>query len=194
MSDVVGVLALQGAFEKHIEMLSTIGIKCQRVRFPHELDECGSLIIPGGESTTMSLLIQEFDLYDKLQEFAEIKPIMGVCAGAILMAESVDDERVTPLNIMAMTSVRNSYGRQVSSFSAPLSLKCDIDGQNYMAHFIRAPSIKSNNDKIEVLAQYNGDAVMMKSGRHMALTFHPELTNDNRIHVCWLKGFHPAFN
>ena len=110
------------------------------------------------------------------------------------MAESVDDERVTPLNIMAMTSVRNSYGRQVSSFSAPLSLKCDIDGQNYMAHFIRAPSIKSNNDKIEVLAQYNGDAVMMKSGRHMALTFHPELTNDNRIHVCWLKGFHPAFN
>lgn len=193
MSDVVGVLALQGAFDKHIDMLLAMGVDCQRVRFAHELDECAALIIPGGESTTMSLLIQKFDLYDKLCEFATDKPVMGVCAGAILMADEVDDTRVTPLNIMPMSVKRNSYGRQVRSFSAALRLKCDAKGPAYLAHFIRAPSIKSNNNDIEVLARYNDEAVMMRMGRHMALTFHPELTNDNRIHVCWLKGFHQAF-
>lgn len=193
MSDVVGVLALQGAFDKHIEMLSTMGVDCQRVRFAHELDECSALIIPGGESTTMSLLIQKFDLYDKLQDFAANNPVMGVCAGAIMMAEKVDDARVTPLNIMPMSATRNSYGRQVYSFSTDLTMKCGADDFSYLAHFIRAPSIHSNNDKMEILAQYKDDAVMMRMGQHLALTFHPELTNDNRIHACWLKGFHPAF-
>ena len=194
MSNVVGVLALQGAFDKHIEMLSAIGVDCKRVRFSHELDACVALIIPGGESTTMSLLIQKFDLYDALREFAENKPVMGVCAGAILMAEKVDDNRVVPLKIMPITAVRNSYGRQVSSFSTELLLEYDIDGPAYLAHFIRAPVIKLNNDNVEVLASYNDEAVMMRLGQHIVVTFHPELTNDNRIHVCWLKGFHPAFN
>lgn len=193
MADVVGVLALQGAVDKHIEMLRAMAVDCQRVRFAHELDECSALIIPGGESTTMSLLMQKFDLYDRLREFAAVKPVMGVCAGAILMAEQVDDARVTPLNIMPMTAVRNIYGRQVSSFTAELRLQCDAQGPAYRAHFIRAPGITSNSEKIEVLAQYNGEAVMMRMGQHMALTFHPELTNDNRVHACWLKGFHPAF-
>lgn len=193
MSDVVGVLALQGAFDKHIEMLLTMDVDCQRVRSEDELAGCAALIIPGGESTTMSLLIQRFGLYDKLREFAENKPVMGVCAGAILMAEYVDDEKVTSLNIIPMTAVRNSYGRQVCSFSAELRLKCDARGSTYQAHFIRAPGIISDNEKIEVLAQYNGGAVMMRMGWHMALTFHPELTNDNRIHACWLQGFHPKF-
>jgi len=193
MPNVVGVLALQGAFDKHIEMLSTMGVDCQRVRFAHELDECCALIIPGGESTTMSLLIQKFDLYDKLQEFAANKPVMGICAGAILMAETVDDARVTPLNIMPMTAVRNSYGRQVCSFSADLNLKCDAEGLPYQAHFIRAPGLTANNDKMEVLASYNDEPVMMRMGQHMALAFHPELTNDSRVHECWLKGFHPSF-
>lgn len=193
MSNVVGVLALQGAVDKHIEMLQAMAVDCQRVRFAHELDECIALIIPGGESTTMSLLIQKFDLYDKLREFATKKPVMGVCAGAILMAEQVDDARVTPLNIMPISVVRNIYGRQVSSFSTDLHLQCDAQGLAYRAHFIRAPGIESNSEKIEVLAQYNGQAVMMRMGLHLALTFHPELTDDNRIHACWLKGFHPAF-
>ena len=193
MSDVVGVLALQGAFDKHIEMLSAMDVDCQPVRFAHELDECVALIIPGGESTTMSLLIQKFDLFEKLQKFAENKPVMGICAGAILMAENVDDTRVSPLNIMPITALRNSYGRQVCSFSTELRLKCDPEGSAYLAHFIRAPAIKLNNDKIEVLAQYKDEVVLIRMGLHMALTFHPELTHDNRIHLCWLKGFHPAF-
>lgn len=193
MSDVVGVLALQGAFDKHIDMLQAMDIDCQRVRSTHELDACVALIIPGGESTTMSLLIQKFDLYDKLREFAEKKPVMGICAGAILMSEKVDDVRVTPLNILPITAVRNSHGRQIHSFSVELNFKCDADSSTFLAHFIRAPGIKSNSEKIEVLAQYKDESVMVRKGHHMALTFHPELTNDNRIHACWLKGFHPAF-
>lgn len=193
MSNIVGVLALQGAVDKHLEMLWAMGVDCKRVRFAHELDDCVALIIPGGESTTMSLLIQKFDLYDKLREFAIEKPVMGVCAGAILMARQVDDARVTPLNIMPMSAARNKYGRQVSSFSTDLHLQCDPDGPTYRAHFIRAPGIEANSEKIEVLAQYNREAVMMRIGQHLALTFHPELTDDNRIHACWLKGFHPAF-
>ena len=193
MSNVVGVLALQGAFDKHIEMLSAMGVDCQRVRYAHELDECAALIIPGGESTTMSLLVQKFDLYDKLQKFAQSHPVMGVCAGAIMMAETVDDARVTPLNIMPMTAMRNNYGRQVFSFTADLRLQCDAGGASYQAHFIRAPGLTANSDKIEELVTYNEEPVMMRMGQHMAVTFHPELTADNRIHACWLKGFHPAF-
>ena len=193
MSDVVGVLALQGAFEKHVEMLSALGVENQLVRYAHELAECCALIIPGGESTTMSLLIQKFGLYDNLREFAANKPVMGICAGAILMAETVDDPRVVSLNIMPMTAARNSYGRQVCSFSADLRLKCDAEGTAYQAHFIRAPRLTPNNDKIEKLVSYNDKPVMMRMGRHIALSFHPELTNDSRVHECWLKGFHPSF-
>ena len=155
MSNVVGVLALQGAFDKHIEMLSAMGVDCQQVRHAHELAECSALIIPGGESTTMSLLIQKFDLYDKLQKFAKTKPVMGVCAGAIMMAETADDTRITPLSIMPMTAKRNNYGRQVFSFSTDLRLQCDADGETYQAHFIRAPGLVANSDKIEALVSYN---------------------------------------
>ncbi|MCK5003150.1 MAG: pyridoxal 5'-phosphate synthase glutaminase subunit PdxT [Gammaproteobacteria bacterium] len=193
MSDVVGVLALQGAYEKHVEMLSGLGVESRLVRFARELDDCCALIIPGGESTTMSLLIQKFNLYDILREFAEKKPVMGVCAGAILMAETVDDSRVIPLKIMPITALRNNYGRQVSSFSANLNLKCDDEDSAYAAHFIRAPGLASNNDIVEELASYNNEPVMMRMGLHMALSFHPELTNDDRVHVCWLSGFHPSF-
>ena len=193
MSDVIGVLALQGAYEKHVEMLSSLGVESQLIRFAHELDDCCALIIPGGESTTMSLLIQKFGLYEKLREFAEDKPVMGVCAGAILMAETVDDSRVVPLNIIPMTAVRNNYGRQVHSFSAELNLQCDTDGATYQAHFIRAPGLAPNSDKIEQLASYNDEPVMLRMGQHMVLSFHPELTNDGRVHECWLKGFHPSF-
>ena len=171
MADVVGVLALQGAFGKHIEMLAAMDIVCQRVRFAHELDECVALIIPGGESTTMSLLIHKFDLYDKLKKFAENKPVMGICAGAILMAEKVDDTRVSPLNIMPVTALRNSYGRQVCSFSTDLRLKCDHEGLAYLARFIRADNHKLNNDTIEVKAQCEGEEVLTWMGWSRPQTF-----------------------
>ncbi|MDH5711844.1 MAG: pyridoxal 5'-phosphate synthase glutaminase subunit PdxT, partial [Gammaproteobacteria bacterium] len=164
MSCVVGVLALQGAFEKHVEMLSSLGVTSQLVRSAIELEQCSALIIPGGESTTMSMLIQKFDLYDNLRRFSEERPVMGVCAGAILMAESVDDSRVTPLNIMPVRAVRNNYGRQIHSFSAELNLSFDINGPAYHGFFIRAPLLEAKDKNIETLVIYNGVPVMLKKG------------------------------
>lgn len=193
MSEVIGVLALQGAYQKHVEMLSALGVETQLVRYTKQLDDCCALIIPGGESTTMSLLIQKFEFHQELKKFSSIKPVMGVCAGAILMAETVDDERVIPLGIMPMTAMRNKYGRQLFSFSTELKLKCGSDNTSYLAHFIRAPGLFSDSDNIESLAEYNGESVLLRMDNHMALSFHPELTDDARVHVCWLKGFHPLF-
>lgn len=191
-SEIVGVLALQGAYQKHIDMLSSMGVESWLVRSVAELDACAALIIPGGESTTMSLLIQKTGMYASLQAFAANKPVMGVCAGAILMADTVADVRVTPLKILPIKIERNQYGRQVHSFSAEVLLQGETQAPAYPAIFIRAPGISSDNKNIEVLARYKKDAVMVKMGHHMAMTFHPELTNDSRVHACWLKGFHPS--
>lgn len=193
MTDCIGVLALQGAYQKHVDMLSKLDVESRLVRWAHELDECSALIIPGGESTTMSLMIQKNDLHQALYDFASSKPVMGVCAGAILMADTVDDTRVTPLNILPIKAKRNYYGRQVHSFSTELSLACDANGSAYPAYFIRAPKVESSNKKIEVLAEHENDAVLLRMGWHIAMTFHPELTNDSRVHTCWLKSFHPLF-
>lgn len=192
MNNYIGVLALQGAYQKHVDLLSNMGVDSRLVRSANELNQCLALIIPGGESTTMSLMIQKHDLHQALSDFASSNPVMGVCAGAILMADSVDDTRVTPLRIMPIKAKRNYYGRQVHSFSTELSLACD-DDSTYPAHFIRAPKVEPDDENIEVLANYNGDAVMLRMGRHIATTFHPELTTDGRVHACWLKGFHPSF-
>lgn len=197
-ANTVGVLALQGAYQKQVEMLTALGVETRLVVLPAELSECAALIIPGGESTTMSLLIQKFGLYDALRDFAKTKPVMGVCAGTILMADLVEDERVKPLGIMPLTVARNHYGRQVDSCTVGITLKFDREGADYPAHFIRAPVIKNSgvnewNEKIDVMAKYDNDAVMLKMDQHIALTFHPELTRDTRIHKYWLSGFHPSF-
>lgn len=198
----MGVLALQGAYQKHVEMLSELDVETRLVVLPAELSECAALIIPGGESTTMSLLIQKFDLYEPLRTFAKTKPIMGVCAGTIMMAESVTslagDERVQTLGVMPITISRNHYGRQVDSFTVDIPLKFDAKGADYPACFIRAPLVKKSGvdgwgEEIDVLAKCDNDAVMLKMKQHIALTFHPELTQDTRIHKYWLSGFHPSF-
>ena len=193
MTDVVGVLALQGAYDKHIEMLSGMGVESCKVRTAKELDACSALIIPGGESTTMSLLIQKFQLYDVLKSFAEDHPVMGVCAGAIMMSTSANDARVTSLKIMPIEIQRNRYGRQVNSFTAEIPLAFDSEGVPFTAHFIRAPGMVSKDVTAEILAKHHDDAVIISAGRHMAVSFHPELTNDDRIQRCWLQGFDPAF-
>ena len=192
-SYTVGVLALQGAYQKHVEMLSGMGVETRLVVLPGELSECAALIIPGGESTTMSLLIDKFGLYDELRDFAKTKPIMGVCAGTILMANSVEDERVRSLGIMPLVVSRNHYGRQVDSCTVDVPLKFDMQGADYPAHFIRAPGIDEWGKQVDVVARYGNDAVMLRMKQHIAVTFHPELTHDNRIHKYWLSGFHPSF-
>ena len=185
MNDVVGVLALQGAYQKHVESLSRLGVKSRLIRKPAELDDCDALIIPGGESTTISLLIQEYGFYEPIRAFARNHPVMGVCAGMIMMASEVDDERVIPLELMPFKALRNYYGRQVHSFSDEVRL--NFDTKPFKAPFIRAPGIEKLSSEIEVLATYDDEVVMIGYDKHIALSFHPELTDDTRIHEYWLR-------
>jgi len=188
MNNVVGVLALQGAYQKHVESLSRLDVESRLIRKAAELDDCAALIIPGGESTTISLLMQEYELYEPVKKFAETHPVMGVCAGMIMMASEVDDKRVKPLGIIPFKALRNHYGRQVHSFTADIKLDFDVNGEPFPAQFIRAPGIEKLSSEVKVLATYDNEAVMIGAGKHVALSFHPELTNDTRIHNYWLNS------
>ncbi len=187
MDKAVGVLALQGAYQKHIDILQALGVSAQTVRYPHELDDCSALIIPGGESTTVSLLMQKNGLYEPIKAFAKNHPVMGVCAGMIMMATEVDDDRVKPLGLIPFKALRNHYGRQVHSFTADINLDFDSGNPGFQAHFIRAPSIEKLDAEVEVLAKYQDEIVMIRYGKHLALSFHPELTQDTQIHEYWLN-------
>jgi 5'-phosphate synthase pdxT subunit len=191
MSRTVGILALQGAFEKHMHSLSSLGFQSRLIRKPAELESCDALIIPGGESTTISLLIHEYALFEPIKSFAISHPVMGVCAGMIMMASEVDDDRVIPLGLMPFRALRNFYGSQLHSFTADITLSFDIDNP-FRALFIRAPGVDEISKNIEVLARYNNEIIMMRSGQHLALSFHPELTNDTRIHQYWLRNINQA--
>jgi len=193
MNKVVGVLALQGAYQKHIDMLHALNMPAQTVRKSRELDDCCALIIPGGESTTISLLIQKNDLYEPIKTFAENHPVMGVCAGMIMMATEVDDDRVTPLGLIPFKALRNHYGAQVHSFATDINIDFDDEKQAFPAIFIRAPGVDKVSSEVQILAKNasnnRNEAVILKKGQHMALSFHPELTGDTRIHNFWLNNF-----
>ena len=185
MKKIVGILALQGAYHKHSDMLSRLKVESRFIRKPDELNSCAGLIIPGGESTTISLLIQEYGLHEPIKKFADEHPVMGVCAGLIMMATDVDDERIKPLGLIPFKALRNHYGRQVCSVTAEIELR--FDDSPFYAPLIRAPGIKNLSVDTEVLATYEDDPVMIKNNNHIALSFHPELTDDTRIHQYWLR-------
>jgi 5'-phosphate synthase pdxT subunit len=188
MNKPVGILALQGAYQKHADSLNRLNVASRFIRKPEELEHCRALILPGGESTTISLLIQAYGFYDVIRTFADEHPVMGVCAGLILMAEKVDDQRVKPLNLIPFEATRNAYGRQLHSFSTELEINFSgsFPTTNFPAQFIRAPGIGNLNENIEVLATHEINAVMISSGRHMAMSFHPELSDSTEIHEYWL--------
>jgi pyridoxal 5'-phosphate synthase pdxT subunit len=185
----VGILALQGAFQKHADSLAALGVESRLVKQARDLDGCSGLIMPGGESTTMSLLVQSYGLYDVLREFATDRPVMGVCAGLIMMAHEVDDARVTPLDLMPFKALRNHYGRQVHSFSTNVHVTLADGDADFPAVFIRAPGITDIAPGVKILARHDNEVVMIESGKHLALAFHPELTGDTRIHEYWLRKF-----
>jgi 5'-phosphate synthase pdxT subunit len=180
----VGVLALQGDFEAHAKSLRAAGAEAVEVRTAEQLESVDGLVIPGGESTTILKLLNYMDLKEPLIEFAKKKPVFGTCAGAILLAREVLHPAQESLNVMDLTVERNGYGRQIDSRIARLdttSLNGDLE-----AVFIRAPIIRRCGPGVKVLAEYDGDPVLVEEGRHMVATFHPELTRDLRVHKLFL--------
>ena len=181
----IGVLALQGDFEAHEKALKAAGAQAIEVRSAHDLSDINGLIIPGGESSTMMKLLAEENLLEPLREFGQHRPIFGTCAGAILLASEVINPPQPSLGLMDMSVERNAYGRQLDSRIArlrPQGFDRDME-----AVFIRAPIIRRVGGDAKVLARYHDDPVLVEQGRHMAATFHPELTGDSRIHLMFLK-------
>lgn len=192
----IGIISLQGAVPEHINMVSqalgNLGLSGEAVavRHPEELSESSALILPGGESTTISKLLKRFDLHDPLIKAAEEGvPIMGTCAGCILMAKEGDEEvtktKTELLKIMDMRVNRNAFGRQRESFEVPLEIK-GFDSP-FPGIFIRGPLIEEVYGKCEVLSYYDNKIVMAKQDNLIGLSFHPELSRDSRIHEMFLK-------
>lgn len=180
----VGVLALQGDFEKHQEAVERAGAQPVEVRDVAALSGLDGLVIPGGESTTMLRLMDYYDMFETLRSFGERTPIFGTCAGAILLAQEVTSPAQKSLALMDIGVERNAYGRQVDSriVRLPSSLG------EMEAVFIRAPIIRRVGPRVEVMARYLDDPVLVRDGRHWAATFHPELTDDARIHRRFIES------
>ncbi len=181
----IGVLAQQGAFIEHIAVLRRLEVEAFPVRLAGELEGLDGLIIPGGESSSIVKLMQEYDLTEPVRRLAEQGfPIMGTCAGMILMAKRVSG--LEPLGAMDIDVKRNAFGRQVDSFETDLEVPV-IGEPPFHAVFIRAPYIEKVGDGVEILARLpNGVGVAARQGNMVALAFHPELTNDLRLHSYFL--------
>lgn len=179
----IGVLAIQGSFAEHIAMLARIGVHAIEVRTKTELDQVNGLIMPGGESTTIGKLLKYYGLDEEIEKRAIEKSltIWGTCAGAILLAKHVQEPRPDILGLMDITIVRNAYGPQIESFETTVSVP-KIKGGPVGAVFIRAPKITRVGKGIEVLGTHNDEAVIVQYNNLLASTFHPELTDDTRVH------------
>ena len=179
----IGVLAQQGAFAEHVAMLGRLGMEAVLVRLPQELHDLDGLIIPGGESTTICRLMRDYELLEPLRKLGKQGlPIMGTCAGLILVAKEVSEFKLETLSIMDISVKRNAFGRQVDSFEADLEIPA-IGGSSFHAVFIRAPCIEKVGNGVEVLARLpDGVCVAARQGNVVALAFHPELTEDLRLH------------
>ena len=184
----IGVLAIQGDFLEHRQVLERLGSVVLEVRTRDELDEVDGLIIPGGESTTIVQLLDIFDIRDHLVNLVKNgMPIWGTCAGMIVLANTLTDQRPNPLNLMDINVTRNAFGRQVDSFEADLEID-EIDGQPYRAIFIRAPVVNSVGPNVQVISRLNdGRPVAVRENHMLATAFHPELTSDDRIHQMFLR-------
>ncbi len=175
---LIGVLALQGGFAAHGRMLRELGAEVREVRVPADLDGLDGLVIPGGESTTMTLGIEREGLAEPLRGFG--RPIFGTCAGLIML----DREH---LGLMDLEAQRNAFGRQVRSFEADLEI-AGMDGPPLRAVFIRAPWIAAHGEDVQIVAEVDGHAVAAQQGTMLAVAFHPELGSDTRLHARFLAS------
>ncbi|SDS76649.1 5'-phosphate synthase pdxT subunit [Paenibacillaceae bacterium GAS479] len=182
MAQKIGVLALQGAVAEHIRCLQEVGAEAVAVKRTEELNELDGLVIPGGESTTIGKLMRKYGFIEAIQAFhAQGKPLFGTCAGLIVLAKEIENGEEAHLGLMDMTVVRNAFGRQRESFETELDIK-GID-EPVRAVFIRAPLIGRVGEGVDVLSVYKDEIVAAREGTLLAASFHPELTDDYRLHA-----------
>ena len=183
----IGVLASQGAFVEHIAMLRQLKVEALPVRLLRELDGLDGLVIPGGESTSISKLMRDYNLISEVRNLAKNGlPLFGTCAGMILLAREISDSDVGPLKVMDITVRRNAFGRQRDSFETELSIPV-LGEKLFPGVFIRAPIIGRANNGVEILAKLaDGTSVAARQGKLLASAFHPELTDDLRFHQYFL--------
>ena len=180
----VGILAIQGDVDAHRRTLAKLGVEAVRVRGEKDLDAAAALILPGGESTTLSKGLARVGLYEPIRAFAQAgRPILGTCAGAVLLAREVENHPVPSLGLLDLVAVRNAYGTQVDSFAAFAESEA-LPGMRCV--FIRAPQLRRPGPGVEVLARVDGWPVLVRQGRILASTFHPELTEETRVHALLL--------
>jgi len=178
----IGILAIQGDYDAHRAMLERLGARVALVRNPEELDGVDALVIPGGESSTFLKFLEQRGFFERLKEFVRGKPALGTCAGAILLANEVVGPEQKSLGALDIRVRRNAYGRQLDS-----SIRGgELNGAPLEMVFIRAPKIERVGEGVEVLAREGNDPVLVRQGKLMAATFHPELSDDTRIHQAFL--------
>jgi 5'-phosphate synthase pdxT subunit len=186
----VGVLALQGASKAHADVLEDLGADAVEVRVPEDLSAVDALVLPGGESTTMSLLLESAGLFAPISERLHAgMPVLGTCAGMILLAREILDGRPDQrsFGVLDVSIRRNAFGRQVDSFEADLAIDV-MPGAAFRAVFIRAPYVEAVGPRVEVLADVDGHPVLCRQGPVLAAAFHPELSGDVRLHQLFLGG------
>ncbi len=183
----IGVLAMQGAFAEHIAVLKRLGVETVEVRLPEQLEKLDGLIIPGGESTSITKLMRHYELTEKLHRMATNNfPMFGTCAGMIVLAKGVVNGKITPIGVMEIRVKRNAFGRQVDSFETDIRIPA-IGKNKFHAVFIRAPLIASVGEKVEILAKLkDGTVIAARQDKLLVTAFHPELTDDTRLHEYFL--------
>ncbi|MCD6117193.1 pyridoxal 5'-phosphate synthase glutaminase subunit PdxT [bacterium] len=189
MAKIIGVLGVQGDFALHHKMLKRLGVPTVIVRTSDDLQQCDGLVLPGGESTTFLKLLNSNGLFDIVKDFAGSKPVMGTCAGLIVLAKNVINDDFKTLSVLDVSVERNGYGRQIDSFIDDVLIPVFREKNMFSGVFIRAPRIVSIGKGVEPIGFYGQEPVMVKSDNILALTFHPELTEDTRIHEYFLQEF-----
>jgi 5'-phosphate synthase pdxT subunit len=185
----VGILAIQGDVEAHARALARLGAEAVPVLRAADLEPLAALILPGGESTTISKGLARLALWDPIRRFAASgRPVFGTCAGAILLAKQVENAPVPTLGLLDVVAVRNAYGTQVDSFATQVDAGAAAGLEGLRCVFIRAPQLRPTSPAVEVLARVDGRPVLVREGNLLAATFHPELTDDPRVHALLLDA------
>ena len=186
---VVGVLGIQGGFSKHKEMIESMGYDTKIVRTPEELKKTDALIIPGGESTTFLNLFKKLELAEAIKEYNIKSPIMGTCAGLIVLSKKVDDIETGTLGLIDIEVSRNAYGRQKESFIGKVTVNFNNESTEIDAVFIRAPKILKYGSECKILAKHKNNIIMLQNKSVLVCSFHPELTGNNAVHKYFLEKF-----